>query len=243
MAGDGPKCPKCAEGAPDYMLTYGDMVTLLLAFFVTMFAVSDPVEAEFQVVLSAFSGLGNLDGGNTLQQGKLAELGNNLESLPSTTRGRALDKSRKTAVSLFQPEILSKKVRVTEDERGLVISLASDAFYEKASAEIRMDEARSVLQRLALLLSNEEIKDRKVRIEGHTDSAPTDPFGEFPSNWELSTARSTNILRRLLDYGVVEKKFQVAGFSDTVPLADNATPEGQAYNRRVDVVVLSSGHL
>ncbi len=238
------KCKKCEEcTVPEYMLTYGDMVTLLLTFFVLLYNPQTIEESRLQLILAAFSGLGMQSGGNTLQVGKLAELGNTVMALPSLEYGRAMDKSRKKAVSLFQPEINSKKVRVTEDERGLIISLAADSFFRKGSAEIDMEKARSTLQKAASLLKSPALKDRTFRIEGHTDSVPTDPDGPFPSNWELSTARATNVLHYLVDFGVDENQFQVAGFADTRPLASNDTEEGRAYNRRVDIVILTEGHL
>ncbi len=141
-------------------------------------------------------------------------------------QGRALDTARKKAISLFQPEIKTKKVRVKEDERGLVISLASDAFFKTASADLDIENTRSMLIKVADLLSEPELSDRKFRIEGHTDGAPTDPSGLWPSNWELSAARSVNVLHYLVNYGVTEDQFQVAGFADTVPLADRGYAGG-----------------
>ncbi len=237
------KRKKCEEGAPDWLLTYGDMTTLLLTFFIMMFTTATIDGSELRMILAAFQGLGSLMGGNTLEVGKLAELGNTIMSLPSRQRGSALDMARKMAISLFQPELRTKKVRIKEDERGLIISLAADAFFKPASAEINIEEARSVLQRAANLLSSSELKNYIFRIEGHTDSLPTNPKGKWPTNWELSTARATNVLHYLVDFGVNEDQFQVAGFADTVPLASNDTPEGRAYNRRVDIVVLTKGHL
>ncbi|MFP4266927.1 MAG: flagellar motor protein MotB [Spirochaetaceae bacterium] len=234
------KCPP--EGAPEWMLTYGDMVTLLLTFFVMMYTTATVDGHKIQLILAAFSGLGLYSGGMTLEAtGELAEMGNTVTSLPSTQRGRSLDEARKTAVSQFQPEIKSEMVRVKEDERGLIISLAGDAFFEPASAKVQIEDTREVLRKLANLLQTME--ERKFRIEGHTDSTPTAEDGEWETNWELSTARATNVLHYLTDFGVEESRFQVAGFADTVPLAENETEEGRAYNRRVDIVVLSEGHL
>lgn len=243
--GEEKKCPKCVEGAPEWMLTYGDMVTLMLCFFVTMFSVEDTVDkVELKIIQSAFMGVGNLNGGNTLQEGLLAELGNSIDSLPSMTRGRTLDRARKAALSQFQTEVTAGKVKVLEDNRGLVISIASDAYFEEGSAEINMDIARDLLSRIAGLLNSELVGDRPFRIEGHTDNAPTLVGGPYPTNWELSAARSTNVLQRLLDYGGDEQRFSVAGYADTRPLqgTDFSTPEGRAANRRVDVVILSEGH-
>src|SRR6056297_4080829 len=216
------KCPP--EGAPEWMTTYGDMVTLLLTFFVMMYTTATVDGAKIQLILAAFNGLGLRSGGTTLQAtGQLADMGNTVMSLPSTQKGRALDEARKKAVSMFQPEIKTKKVQVKEDERGLVISLAADAFFEPASAEVRIEESRDVLERVSNLLISME--GYKFRIEGHTDSTPTDPQGNWRTNWELSTARATNVLHYLVDFGVSEDKFQVAGFADTVPIASEETEE------------------
>ncbi|MFO7731135.1 MAG: flagellar motor protein MotB [Spirochaetia bacterium] len=234
------KCPP--EGAPEWMTTYGDMVTLLLTFFVMMYTTATIDGAKIQLILAAFNGLGLRSGGTTLQAtGQLADMGNTVMSLPSAQKGRALDEARKKAVSMFQPEIKTKKVQVKEDERGLVISLAADAFFEPASADVRIEESRDVLERVSNLLISME--DYKFRIEGHTDSTPTDPQAEWRTNWELSTARATNVLHYLVDFGVTEDNFQVAGFADTVPIASEETEEGRSYNRRVDIIVLSEGHL
>jgi chemotaxis protein MotB len=241
-----PKRKKPEEyNAPIWLLSWGDLTTLLLTFFVMMYDVGSIDQTELDIVLSAFQGLGNRTGGNTLQVGKMAELGNTMMSLPSMEKGQALARARKTAVSSFQPEIKSRLVRVKEDERGLVISLASDAYFKPGSAEINIEDTRTLLQRMAALLSSPELADRKFRIEGHTDNTPTAPGGLYPTNWELSTARSTTVLHYLVDLGVNEKQFQAAGFADTVPApgGTNDTPEGRAYNRRIEIVILNEGHL
>ena len=225
------------------MVTYGDMTTLLLTFFILMFTTAEIDGAELRMILAAFQGLGSLRGGNTLQVGKLAELGHTIMSLPSREAGKALDKARRTAISQFQPELKTKKVRIKEDERGLIISLAADSFFEAASAEINIEESRQVLQKVATLMSSPDLKQRKFRIEGHTDNIPTDPGGTWETNWELSADRAVNVLHYLVDFGVEERQCQVAGFADTVPLASNDTREGRAYNRRVDIVLLTEGHL
>jgi chemotaxis protein MotB len=237
------------EGTPDWMLTYGDMTTLLLTFFVMMFTTAEIDGHELRMILAAFQGLGVMEGGTTLQAGKLAELGNNFMTLPSMERGKALDKAKKLAISIFQPEILSETVRVKEDERGLVISLSAETFFKPASAEIDIEKSRSLLQRIAGLLSSEDLKDRIFRLEGHTDSMPTDPEGPYPTNWELSVARSINVLKYLVQFGVNENQFQVAGYSDNVPYENteeyilNLTDEARSKNRRVDIVILTEGHL
>jgi chemotaxis protein MotB len=240
------KKKKESEGVKgDWIVTYSDMVTLLLCFFVALFDASEVEPGQLATLLSALSniGMGSSTGGDTLSEGKSVSLGNTISSLPSMDKGNFLGPALRKATSLFTPEIKSKKVRVTHDERGLVINLAGDAFFPPASARLNIEETRDILVRLADLLNSDEAKGRKFRIEGHTDSDKVDPSGPWESNWDLSVHRSMSVLHFLTDLGVDERNFQVAGFADTVPIATNDTPDGRAYNRRVDIIILDDGHL
>jgi chemotaxis protein MotB len=229
----------------EWIVTYSDMVTLMLCFFVALFNPDDTDPAQMAAMISAFNniGMGASSGGNTLSAGKSADLGNTIMSLPSMERGRALGTALRKAVSLFNPDVKSNKVKVTHDERGIVISLASDAFFNPASARINIEETRDILVRVASLLNSDEVRGRKFRVEGHTDSEGIDPEGPWRDNWELSSARAIAVLRYLSAIGVQENHFQVAGFADTMPVSDNNTREGRAYNRRVDIIILDEGHL
>jgi chemotaxis protein MotB len=229
----------------EWIVTYCDMVQLMLCFFVALFNIDDVDPVQLEAMISTFQnrGLGASVGGSTLSIGRSADLGNTISALPAMDRGRALGTALRRAVSLFTPEVRSNQVRVTQDERGIVISLASDAFFDTASARVNIEETRDILIRVASLLNSNEVGGRKVRIEGHTDTMPVDPAGPWQDNWHLSSERSRAVLRFLSDFGVDERRFQVAGFSDTMPVASNDTPEGRAYNRRVDIVIIDDGHL
>ncbi|MDR1390275.1 MAG: flagellar motor protein MotB [Treponema sp.] len=228
----------------EWLVTYSDMVTLMLCFFVALFNPDESDPSQLQQMISAFNaiGMGASTGGNTISPGKSADLGNTIMSLPSLDRGRSLGASARRAMSLFEPEIKSNKVKVTHDERGIIISLASDLFFAPASALINYEESRDILMRLGSLLNSEELAGRRFRIEGHTDGSDTDP-DIWPSNWELSSARSIAVLHYLADIGVDEDRFQVAGFAATMPVSRDDTAEGRMNNRRVDIVILDEGHL
>ena len=233
-------------GAPDTSLnTYADMVTLMLCFFTIFFNPDEITQQQLDAISTSMQqgGIGAMAGGLTLMSGRSADLGATIMSLPSTERGKAMGTAFRKAISVFQPEVRTNRVLVTQDERGVVITLASDAFFRPASAQINMEATRDILLRLGNLLSSEDLKGRKFRIEGHTDSVDVDPDGPYKSNWELSSQRSINILYYLTGFGIDEKRFQVAAFSSTVPIATNDTPEGRAYNRRVDIIILDDAHL
>jgi chemotaxis protein MotB len=230
-----------------WIVTYSDMMTLLLCFFAVLMGASDSSasSAQIEMLISSFNniGMGAFEGGNTMSAGKSADLGNTIMSLPAMESGRSLSTALRKAISILTPQRHSNKMSVTSDERGIVISLASDAFFNVASATINIEETRDILLRVAELLASDELAGRKFRIEGHTDSEATDPNGPWRDNWELSTARSISVLRYLTGLGLDEQNFQVAGYAGTVPVASDATPEGRAFNRRVDIIVLDEGHL
>ena len=223
-----------------WMMTYGDMVTLVLCFFAVLF---NPVVTKDEIITAIAEYFSQIGWGSSLTVGQLATTANTVAALPSATRGRVLGDALRRAVSLFNPEIRSNMVKVTQDERGVIISFASDVFFEPASATLNIETSREILLNLVTLLNSSEVGGRKFRIEGHTDTIPVDPAGPWISNWQLSTERSLNVLYYLIDLGVQEDRMQVAGFGSTMPISSDDTAEGRMYNRRVDIVIIDGAHL
>ena len=224
--------------------TYGDMITLMLCFFVMLYNPSEVDVTQLATITQSLQmqETESTSGGMSLSAGRLSDLGNNINSLPSLEKGKSLGLAKKKAVSLFAPDVKSNKITITSDERGLIITLLSDNFFEEGSADLNINETRETLLRLAEFFRSPELSDRRYRIEGHTDNTPVSTESVFPSNWELSATRAVNVLHYLADYGVDENKFSVAGYSDTRPKFSNDTAEGRAYNRRVDIIILDEGH-
>ena len=233
------KKKEVAKASSAWLNSYGDMITLMLCFFVMLY---NPSEVDIVQMAELTASIhGESGGGYSLAAGRLADLGNTINSLPSIEKGKSLGLAVKRAISVFAPDVKSNKITLTSDERGLVITLAGVSFFAEGSAELRIDETRETLLHLAQFLSAADLANRRFRIEGHTDNTPV--AGEnFPSNWELSTARATNVLHYLSDFGVNEAQFSVAGYADTRAKASNDTAEGRAYNRRVDIIILDDGH-
>ncbi len=227
-----------------WQATYGDMITLMLCFFVALYNPSEVDVTQLAAITQSLqmSETENTSGGLSLSAGRLSDLGNNINSLPSIEKGKSLGLAKKKAVSLFAPDVKSNRITITSDERGLVITLLSDSFFEEGSAELNINATRDTLLRLTEFFKSPELKGRRFRIEGHTDSTPVPADSPFPSNWELSASRAVNVLHYLADYGVAENSFSVAGYADTRPKFSNDTPEGRAYNRRVDIIILDEGH-
>ncbi len=229
------------------MVTYGDMVTLLLCLFVMLFTTGKATPVEIQLILSAFNNsLGFFTGGQTLSRGRLEEMGMNVESLPSQTTGRSLSRAKQQAQSVFKPEIKAKQVRVTEDERGLVISLISADYFQEGSA-ILTESAERVLVRVAALTRD---LNRFVRVEGHSSrgedqvlqGSPTSARDEriYANSWDLAGARAVQTATFLSNQGVPPDTIQAVSFGEYRPLAvleDEGTPEAAAHNRRIDIVL------
>lgn len=224
--------------------TYGDMITLMLCFFVMLYNPSEVDVTQMATITQSLQmqETESVSGGLSLSAGQLSDLGNNINSLPSLEKGKSLGLAKKKAVSLFAPDVKSNKISITSDERGLIITLLSDNFFEEGSAELNINETRETLLRLSEFFKSPDLKNRRFRIEGHTDDTPVKQNSGFPSNWELSAARAVNVLHYLADYGVKENNFSIAGYADTRPKFTNTTAEGRAYNRRVDIIILDEGH-
>lgn len=227
-----------------WMDTYGDMITLMLCFFVMLYNPSEVDVTQLATITQSLqmTETENTSGGLSLSAGRLSDLGNNINSLPSLEKGKSLGLAKKKAVSLFAPDVKSNRITITSDERGLIITLLSDNFFEQGSAELNINETRDTLLRLADFFKSAEMKNQRFRIEGHTDNAPVAENSKYLSNWELSSERAINVLHYLADYGVDENQFSVAGYADTRPKFSNDTPESRAYNRRVDIIILDEGH-
>ena len=232
---------KGPRATPGYMTTFGDMMNLLLTFFILLLTTATIQGREFKLILSAFTGsFGMMPGGLTLQKGKLAEMGFNIETLPSTQKARKMARAKKKATHVFQPEIESKKIRIREDERGLVITLMNDAYFAKAEYEVNK-KIKVALDKITKMLKDDSSIKNKVRIEGHTDTTPLKKDKIPRNNWELSTMRATGVVKYLIDNGVIPKKrFSAAGMGQYRPLPGNSndTPEDRSLNRRIEIILL-----
>lgn len=193
-----------------WLLSYADLVTLLLALFIVLYAASDRERA--QKIASSFASQ------NTSGDGILP--------------GNDADKT--TEVKILENPVLMQKTKMRQTSRGLIISLSEAGFFAAGEASVSAD-AETVIKTLA-----ETLKDTQtpIRVEGHTDSTPISS-PRYPSNWELSTARASSVLARLLENGIAPERLSAAGYGGFQPVADNATIEGRAQNRRVDIVVLN----
>jgi len=238
-----------------WLVSYADFVTLLFAFFVVLYA-SAQVDRERALQLSdairsGFQQLGVFQGerpdqpgaspwawgGGPTQSVGPAEL-KKLSSQPAT-RGNATEDFagiRRELEQALASQIQRNEVVLHMEPDGLVVTLREIGFFDSGSATIKPG-AQAAFARVASIL---RAHARALRIEGHTDNVPIHT-AQFASNWELSTARATGMVKSLVDnYGISPALLSAAGYAEYHPASANDTTHGRALNRRVDLVILKS---
>ena len=234
------------RSTPEYMTTFGDLMNLLLCFFVAIIAQANFDEPRFQIVMSAIQGsLGVLPGGKTIEVANMLNLGMNIDTLTGTApkfredaKGvkKDLDKIASTLELKLLKAIKKGTTKVKTDERGIVIQLTESIVFDSGSPVLN-ETAYPVLDEIAEFLSVPDLINRLIRIEGHTDNIPVS--GKFQSNWELSTARAVNVLHYFEKKpGVKPSRMSAVGYGQFKPVAPNTTEEGRKSNRRVEIVIL-----
>ncbi len=154
--------------------------------------------------------------------------------LPRNDENRDMTELRKELQQALAPEIARGEVEVRSGRDGLVISLREAGFFDSGSAGVKVG-SQQAFSRMAALLGERQYN---IRIEGHTDNVRIHN-SQFTSNWELSTARSTEMIRLLImKYGFAPQRLSAGGYGEYHPIASNSTEAGRALNRRVDVVVV-----
>lgn len=197
-----------------WLISYADLMTLLLALFIVMYAASDHERAK--QIAQSFS-TQNLGGDGVLPE-----------------NSALVGPAEKLEEKLRSNPVLAGKTKMNQTSRGFVVSLSEAGFFAPGDASIGK-EADEVLRSIAGSLSDEKYQ---IRVEGHTDSTPISN-SRYPSNWELSTARASSVLIRLTETGIAPERLSAAGYGGFQPVADNSIVEGRAQNRRVDVVILN----
>lgn len=212
-----------------WLLTYADLITLLLAYFVVMFAISQTDLEKFQQVAAsmrqAFNivDLGILNGGRS--QGGI------FDDFPA--RNREYVRISSELARLAQEQGLEELISVNTRREGVVISVSTLVLFDAGNAEIR-PESRAILDVIAELLRD---MPNEVRVAGHTDDIS--PFPRWPSNWELSAARAVQVVKYLSTSGGLDpRRLSAIGYAEYQPLYPNDTPEHRRLNRRVDILIV-----
>ena len=245
------------ENDERWLLTYADMITLLMALFMVLFSISSVNTSKFEslqrAMQEAFSGK-IVSGGKAIQQTGSEVQSNRPAATPpipaiqpitqqlSQTRTRNAAAHEQENFRALKQKIdayarahgLSRRLETTVARRGLVVRLLTDrVLFDSGSATLKPPSA-PLLARMAQLLRSEF--DHPIVVEGHTDSEPI-RSATFPTNWELSAGRATAVVRFLIREHVAPGRLSAAGYGAMHPLTTNDTAVGRSRNRRVEIVL------
>lgn len=218
-----------------YLVTYADLITLLLGLFVILYASSQVDQEKFKEISSALTKYFKSQPANPIEGGD-GVLPASRRAIPepmiAPREAKSLDAIEKETTESFRDLINKGLLSLKRTESGLVLTLPEKLLFNPGKAEIQTDGLKTI-DSLALILS---ALNNSIFIDGHTDATPIRTF-QYESNWHLSVARALNVGYRLIQLGVPGENVVIRGFADKRPIADNLTEEGRAKNRRVEITI------
>jgi chemotaxis protein MotB len=227
-----------------WLISYADFVTLLFAFFVVMYSISSVNEGKYKVFSDSLNNAFSIrpTPANTtkvpneqeqllkaLVDKRTARLGEQQRKIQD--RMKNLTSGLKDVMSSLINQHL---VNINLTKRGIEIDISASLLFRTGEAALQPG-ALDVLRQVSSVLSSEELP---IEVEGHTDDIPI-MTAQYPSNWELSSARASSVVRLMINNGVPEKRLAVVGLASNQPLVPNDSPENRARNRRVSITIVA----
>ncbi|MCZ0756623.1 flagellar motor protein MotB [Anoxybacillus sp. J5B_2022] len=228
-----------------WLIPYADLLTLLLALFIVLFASSQIDQKKFQEIARSLNsalagGLGVFDFPSPVEQNNPQTSVPNKERLTKNEQQNLVEQEglRELQAKINQyvnSQHLQSELKTTLTEEGLLITIANDILFDSGSAEVKPEDKQIAVEISRLLVMN---PPRNIIISGHTDNVPIHN-SKFSSNWELSVMRAVNFMKLLLENKQLDPRwFSAKGYGEFKPIASNATPEGRMKNRRVEILVV-----
>ena len=234
------------DNAERWLLTYSDLMNLLLILFILLYAMSQVDQAKFDALAQSLRDAFGVSTGEKVTPvsgggSSVVPLPNNVPASSPTTvvnskmEDKQMAEVQKKVDQIIQKGNLGDKVDVEMQERGLNISIKAQMLFKPGDADI-VPGSKPTIEEIGAILK--QIPGNQIRIEGHTDNDPISN-AKYPSNWELSVARATNVLRLLVEKAGIDPKLIAAtGYGEMRPLVPNTTAANKAANRRVNIVIL-----
>lgn len=202
-----------------FLVSWADMITLLLVFFIYLYSISDLDISKFLQAQESMNKEFNLQASNSFLK-------------DFKTREKKLQELKSAFIQSIEVNQLTKHVTISQQLDYLEINLTSKILFESGSASL-INEAQYILEHISELLA---INEGQIIIEGHTDNQPIKTL-QFPSNWELSSARAAAVARYFTSLGIAPHRLQTVGYGEHRPVSDNHSPENRAKNRRIKILI------
>jgi chemotaxis protein MotB len=221
------------ENSERWLLTYADLITLLLAFFIMMYTFSKQDAQKYQEVSTQLKAIFSGGSGVAYKGSPSSGTAPIAIGAKGTTSDEIKKQLEQEIRTLANNNGNQDNISIFSDERGIVIRIMDKAFFDEGKADLK-EKARSALDRIIPVVSQ---ISNPISIEGHTDNVPIST-NEFKSNWELSVRRSTEVVRYLIEKGGIRpQRISASGYAEHRPLAENDTPGNRAVNRRIEIIV------
>lgn len=233
-----------------WLLSYADFITLVLIFFIIMYAMSKIDVEKYQVLAQALTFtfqkadsplpqgqgvMGRVNVAKSKEDGEKPRSDQQEKAMSEAEKERQLQDLLQKIQEYIQQENLQSQVAATNTPRGVAVTLNDLFLFDLGKADLKQ-ASYPILNKLATLFPT---LNATISIEGHTDNLPLSTGSVYKDNWGLSNERSLSVLRYFIyNAGLDAKKFISTGYADTRPVADNDTPEHRAQNRRVEIVIL-----
>jgi len=214
------------DGAPGWMTTYGDLMSLLLAFFILIVSFSSIQESEFK------KAMGSLQKALGLLRANVAVISPTIPDIYVPPRAKVQDVINKILRSMEQVPDIKQNISVEASDEGVRVRISNPLLFDVGKANIKQG-IYPVLDQVATLLDTSNFQ---IVIEGHTDNIPIHNE-QFGSNWELSAARSVAVVEYFVRLGLDPGRFTAVAYGEYRPLDTNKTEEGRAKNRRVEIFI------
>ena len=226
-------CPKCL---PNWLAAFGDLMSLLLCFFVLLLSMSTMDAKKVQEAIGSLAGaLSVLEGGTKTEVSRERQQQTTpIEQHDETSQMVKMMQKTIAEVNEMLKSSGAPEAAIEEAEDGFIIRLPASLLFRPGSAAIENDDALLFLKRIALIVKRLP-KDLHINARGHTDDQPPATQSTFRDNWELSTARAVSVAKELITNDIDPKRIVASGKAMYDPLAPNATEEGRAKNRRVEL--------
>ena len=228
------ECPTCP---PKWIVQFGDMMSLLLVFFILLLSMST---LDAQKIKEAIGSLASAM--SVLEGGTMSEISRERMQIatPIEPQVETDDTVNRVTVTVSQfNEIIRRQggeetINVQEAIEGFMIELPAGLLFRVSSADIVNEDSKLFLKRIAMMVDNMP-KDLEIVVRGHTDDSELSLGSSYSDNWSLSTARAVSVAKELIRDGVSPKRISAAGHAEFQPIASNETEQGRARNRRVEI--------
>ncbi|OPY77157.1 MAG: Motility protein B [Syntrophorhabdus sp. PtaU1.Bin058] len=224
------------ENLERWLITYADLITLLLAFFIMMYTFSKQDTQRYQELVghlkTIFTGHSGITGkGNGASQ-STTDIQSQLDMIKNGDVQKQLEDEIRR---MMDGEGMQNNISVLSDERGIVIRILDKAFFDEGRADLK-ERARQALDRIMPVMRK---VDNHIRIEGHTDNVPINT-SEFKSNWELSVRRATEVVRYFVEkHDFPPQRISAVGYAEYRPVMPNDSPDNRAMNRRIEIILMN----